>query len=142
MRRHWEDKQQRCYFIRKTTNVTDRIGTLSYLFICDTLWRRSGAHVKHLYHFVLSFSTAVQNNSYHDSKTLNTIVVCIGLIISLHGDYQALFCLIIYYSISGVRQRWYMIHSEFFWSNRWGSMVKSVGHWVSYGLKQGNPLQN
>ena len=129
-------------FERKNTKVRDRIWTPRYSLFCETKWRRYGALTNSLLHFILIFSTAVTNRRHCGYKTLNIIVVCIGLIISLHGDYQALFCLMIYCSISGVRQRWYMIHSEFFWSNRWGSMVKSVGHWVSYGLKQGNPLQN
>ena len=31
---------------------------------------------------------------------------------------------------------------KFFCGNMWGSLVKSVGYWGSYGLKQGNQFQN
>ena len=38
-----------------------------------------------MFHFVLSLSTAITNQPYRDSKTLNRIIMCIGLFISLRG---------------------------------------------------------
>ena len=69
----------------KNTKATDRLGTPSYRLICDMPWRRSGAHVNLLFHLVLSFSTAIPNQSYRDYKTLSISVVCIGFFISLRG---------------------------------------------------------
>ena len=57
--------------------------TPSYHFFCKTKWRRSGAQVNKLVHFVLSFSTAIPNCRYHGSKTLKISVVCIILFITL-----------------------------------------------------------
>ena len=34
---------------------------------------------------------------------------------------------------------WYI---EVFWGKRWGYLDKSVNHWGSFGLKQGNTWQN
>ena len=55
-----------------------------------------------MFHYFLSYSTAVPNRWYSDSNTLNIIVVCIGLFISTCGSYQALVCLVIFCSWSGV----------------------------------------
>ena len=70
---------------RKITNVTDRVGTLSYSLICEVSWIWSGAYINCLFCFVLSFSTAVPNRHYCDSKALRKSVVCIGLRILLSG---------------------------------------------------------
>ena len=37
-------------------------------------------------------------------------------------------------------QIWYLIILRFLWIKRWGNLWKSFGHWGSYGLKQGYPL--
>ena len=39
-------------------------------------------------------------------------------------------------------QRLYLIILRYFWIKRWGYLGKNVSHLGSYGLKQGNPLQN
>ena len=126
----------------KTTKVTENIGTPSYHFFCETKWRRYGTHRNGWSCFVWIFSTTipVPNRFYCYSKTLNRSVVCIGLFISLRGDQQELVCLIISCSKFGVIWRWYLIHSIFFWSKRWGYLGGSVLHWGSYYLKQGNLL--
>ena len=66
------------------------------------MWRRHGAHVNWLFHFVLSLSTDITNRRYCYSKTLNISVVCIGLFISTHGAYQKLVWLVIACSWYGV----------------------------------------
>ena len=58
------------------------LGTPRYHLFFDTLWMRSGALVKHLFHFVLSFWTASPNHRYGDSKNLNISVGYIRLSIS------------------------------------------------------------
>ena len=141
MRRYWEDKQWRCYLRRKTIKVTDRFGTLSYRLLCDNLWRISDTQINCLFHCIFILPATAPNRHYHNYDTFNISVVCIGLFISLHGAYQALFCLLIACYLSGVRQRWHLTHSRFFWSKMWGYLGGSVGHWSSYGLKQGNPLK-
>ena len=111
-------------------------------FFCEMLCRRSSAYVNCLSYFAFSLSTDLPNRSYCDSNTSKRIVVCIGLFISLRGDWRSLVCLIITYSWYGVRGRLYLISSRFSCSNRWVFLVGSVGHWGIYPLKQGNPLQN
>ena len=69
---------------------------------CEKKWRRYGLHGNCLFCFVLSFSTAVPNRNYSDSKTSNKSIVCIGLFVSLFGAHQSLVCLIIVWSWSGV----------------------------------------
>ena len=89
----WEEKPQRWQ-----TGFESR----SIYMISNTSWRRSGTHGIVLFHLILSFSTAVPNWHYRDSKTLNRIVVCIGLFISIYGDYKALACLVISCSQCGI----------------------------------------
>ena len=82
-------------------------------FFCEMLCRRSSAYVNCLSYFAFSLSTDLPNRSYCDSNTSKRIVVCIGLFISLRGDWRSLVCLIITYSWYGVRGRLYLIILRF-----------------------------
>ena len=44
------------------------------------------------------------------------------------------------FSLFQVPKSWYLIVWRFLRSKMWGSLVKKVGHWGRYGLKQGNSL--
>ena len=63
-------------------------------FLCETNWRRLGAHGNHLFHLILSFTTSVTNRCYCSFKTLSISVVWNGLFISICGAQQALFLLV------------------------------------------------
>ena len=93
LRYHWE-------FILKKVKI--RLWTPGYCLFCETKWRKFNAFGKRLFHFILSFTTAVTNKRYHDSENLNRSIVCAGLFISLYGTYQTLVCLLSFFSWSDV----------------------------------------
>ena len=64
------------------TKVRHNQRTPSYHLFYKTKWRRSGAHIIHLFNFVLSFSNAPPNWCYHNSKTLKNSV-CVYWIVYL-----------------------------------------------------------
>ena len=92
------------------TKVIDGLWTPVYCLFREMVRRIFVAHINHLFHFVLSFSTAAPNRCYSDSKTLNISVALIGLFVSLCGSQQVLIWLVMDYSRYGVRQRWDFIH--------------------------------
>ena len=120
----------------KTTNVTDRIGTMRYYLFCDTSWSRSGALINCLFHFVVIFSTAVPNRRYLGSKTMDISVGCIGLFISLLWSLSGISFLDNFLSLVWRCLNW-LQYNDF--AERGQIIWESVVHWGSYGWNRGIP---
>ena len=53
------------------------------------------------------------------------------------------YIILLFYIIFGsLSQCLYLIILRLLWIKRWGSFIKNLGNWGSYGLKHGNCLQN
>ena len=68
------------------TKVRYRLWTPGYRLFCEIKWSISGAHGNRFFDFILSFTTAITNRRYHNSKNLIISVVCTGLFILLCGS--------------------------------------------------------